>query len=672
MIGKDRLTGTLYRHEVRMLLRDRRMVVLSIVISLVVMPLLLFSSLLMEERRQKRLEKITYTYAIVGSGAGFVRALITEADALGKEDGSANPNLEEKNVADPKASLAQRDIQFFVEATGLESGDPGSETQIPAVKISYQGNHDRSRTGARKMRELLESARESRRHMLLRSKGFPVDPEAVLPIREEDIATRGQVSGSTLGRFLTVMLMLFLFTGGSIVATDSIAGEKENGTLETLLTTAADRIEIVGAKLLAILSVALFITVTQVLNLLIYVGLGVIPLPENFVLKVPPFTSLVLFFLFFPLAVLTSGLLLMISGRAKTFKEAQLYFTPVLLIGALPGLAAVLPGIELRSAVVLVPIANTSVAVREILTGRFDWLFLSITWLVTATVAAWTLWATMRLLSVERLITAGDMDKADWTGGDALFQRHVLVWFGVIWVVILLVSLNLETDSPMVYQVLFNIVLAMGGGSFLMIRRYRLAPREALSLKAPKPAVWLGVLGGVPAGYLTAVGIFALANRIFPVPEEMLESFQRALVPQGVPLWQMLLFIAILPGIFEEIAFRGLLLHGLRRRFHPATLCVVVALIFGLFHTSLFRIIPTAFLGLILTAVTLLTGSIYPAMVWHGLNNGFGLLASSPAAPIESLGAPVFLGAVLVLALSFWIIYRNRTPYPDLRPWSRQ
>ena len=63
----------------------------------------------------------------------------------------------------------------------------------------------------------------------------------------------------------------------------------------------------------------------------------------------------------------------MISAYAKSYKEAQLYFFPVYLVSLFPSVAGVLPGIRLRSAVVAVPLANVSVAVKEIMVDKFDW-----------------------------------------------------------------------------------------------------------------------------------------------------------------------------------------------------------------------------------------------------------------------------------------------------------
>lgn len=101
----------------------------------------------------------------------------------------------------------------------------------------------------------------------------------------------------------------------------------------------------------------------------------------------------------------------------------------------------------------------------------------------------------------------------------------------------------------------------------------------------------------------------------------------RAILPAEVPLWELLLLVAVLPGICEEITFRGVLLHGLRRRLRSVALCLVVRGIFALFHLSLVRLLPTFLIGIVLAALTLVTGSLYPAVLWHALSNAFAILA---------------------------------------------
>jgi len=316
---------------------------------------------------------------------------------------------------------------------------------------------------------------------------------------------------------------------------------------------------------------------------------------------------------------------------------------------------------------VIVPLANVSVAVREILVGKFDWPMIGLTFVAMATAAFWTVRASARMLSQERLITSSEADVADFAGGPALFPKRVLRWYALLGVILISVALNVPQLATLRRQVLFNELVLFLAGPLLMIWRYRLNLKEALAFRTVKPAVWLAALLIIPSGNLVGIGVFRLADLVIPVPRQMLEQFGQELTPPGMPMWQIILLLAVLPGICEEIAFRGTLLYGLRRKFRPAGLAVVVGLIFGLFHVALFRIIPTGFMGVVLTAIALFTGSIFPGMVVHAGNNAFAFWAGRQGYPLAGLNWPLYLAALAIFGLSFYILYRNRTPYPDLR-----
>ena len=694
----------LLRHEMRMLMRDRRTIVLAIVLPLLVTPLMLFSAKIMNDRRMRKLEEIEYQYALTGSRADWFRTLIaeTKGKALppstaekGEEGGSSAFKFVEMRVTDPAAALKSGEIHFYLEALGgleadalpksadaEERGGPmerrsrasnpifAEETRlrgVPLVLIHFKADRDASRAGRTKMRELLLRERRNLTDGILRQGRFPVDPKDVAEIGDTNIASASQVTGSWIGRFLTVFLLMFMLSGGSVVAMDIIAGEKERGSLETLLTTAASRAEIVAAKQLVIIAVAFVITFIQVANILVYITFKIIKLPEDFVIEAPPVTVVTLLLLFIPVAALVAAVLLMISAYAKSFKEAQLYFFPVYLLSLIPALAGVLPGISLRSAIVVVPLANVSVATREILVGKFDWPMLVITFIAMVATASWVVRASAHMLSQERLISSSETESADLLGGAALFPKHVLRWYAVLGVLLFAVNLNVPQLAPLRRQLLFNQLGIFLGGSLLMIYRYRLSIREAWALRPVKPVVWLATLFAIPSSNLVAVGVFRLANYIIPVPKQMLEQFGRELLPQDIPMWQLIIFLSILPGICEEIGFRGTLLYGLRRKYRPVSLAVAVGIIFGLFHITLFRIIPTGFLGIILTAMALLTGSIFPSMLLHAGNNAFAVWAGQAGIPLGALDWWLYLAAAVIFALSFYLIYRNRTPYPDLR-----
>ena len=472
------------------------------------------------------------------------------------------------------------------------------------------------------------------REQRLAAAGFEVPPDELLPLERIETASEDQTSGLFLGRILTAIIVMMMLAGGSIVATDALAGEKERGTLETLLTTAASRIEIVTAKNLSILAVAFATSVLNIANIVLWMQLDVIAAPAGLKLVIPVGAALLLLFLYAPAAVLLSSSLLLVSGRSKTYKEAQLLFAPVMLVSLAVAAIPVLPGVALRSAIVLVPIANLGVAAREILTGHYDWALIAAAWAVTAAAAAVLARASVRTLSAEKLITASDIDAADLTGGPTLFPRRVGRWFAALWALLLVWQLNIGSGIDGRLLIVINMAI-FGAAAWLMIARYRLPVRETLSLKAPPPAAWLGVLIGAPAGLVLADGVVRLASLAMPIPEAWIEAMAETL-GADIPVWQMLFFFAVLPGIFEEIAFRGVLLHGLRSRLEPVQLVLVAGIVFGFFHVDLFRIPPTSLLGVLLVIAVIRSGSIYPAMAWHALHNTLAL----GSARAEQIGLP--------------------------------
>ena len=675
----------LYLHELRMLLRDRRTVFLSIVLPLVLFPVTIYGVKASRARRAKTLQATEYKYAVQGTWAAEVRALLAAAVPTKPESAKPAYQLKEVDVDDPAAALRARRIHFYLQALSAADADalpvapeePGKAERAgkparrrppgtPLVLIHYQADRDNSSAGQREVRQRLDEARRRLADARLAERGFTTASRDVFPLEETNVGSAAQVTGRTIGRLLTVFVFMLMLTGGLSVSMDSIAGEKERGTLETLLTTAAGRAEIVAGKLLVILSVMLTITVIQLGNLAAYLWLRVIPLPADFVIELPPASLLALALLLLPLAAFAAVLLLTISGYSKSYKEAQLYFMPVYLLSLLPAAAGAVPGLPLRSAIVAVPIANVSVAVRDVLMGRRDWPMLLAVSVVMSIAAALLLRSSARLLSAERLIVGGRAEEVAPAGGPALFPYRVMRWYALAWVVIFTVAANVPELGTLRGQIFFNeaVILLL---PLAMIAAYRLPVREALALRPVRPVVWLAIAAAVPSGHLAALGVFRLTSLVLPVSPETLEQYAKMMMSPGVPTWELYVLVAVLPGVCEELAFRGVLLYGLSRRLRPVTLVVAVSAVFALYHVSLFRLVPTAALGAVLTVFALLTGSVVPGIVAHIGNNALALWAGLAGVPLLELDPWVYVAATFVLGLCLWILYRTRTPYPGLR-----
>ncbi len=681
-----RTVSALVVNDLRQLARNPRVLVFAVALPLVVWPLMWFLTSLTTERRQERIESRTYFYAVADEAAAAERAADTltwlerALAAIGDDDSaedagaSDGPAMRFERVAAPddfETALDEERLHVHVAWEAAADADGQDENvdretvgsagdDAPRIVLSYRADLDASGTAEGFLRRALERTRVEIREGRLAAAGFETPPGDLLPLERIETASEDQTSGLLLGRILTAIIVMMMLTGGSIVATDTLAGEKERGTLETLLTTAASRIEIVTAKNLSILAVAFATSVLNIANIVLWMQLDVIAAPAGLKLVIPVGAGLLLLFLYAPAAVLLSSSLLLVSGRSKTYKEAQLLFAPVMLVSLAVAAIPVLPGVALRSAIVLVPIANLGVAAREILTGHYDWPLIAAAWVVTAAAAAMLARASVRTLSAEKLITASDIDAADLTGGPALFPRRVGRWFAVLWALLLVWQLNVGGGIDGRLLIVINMAI-FGAAAWLMIARYRLPVRETLSLKAPPPAAWLGVLIGAPAGIVLADGVVRLASLAMPIPEAWIEAMAETL-GADIPVWQMLFFFAVLPGIFEEIAFRGVLLHGLRSQLKPLQLVLVAGIVFGFFHVDLFRIPPTSLLGVLLVIAVIRSGSIYPAMAWHALHNTLAL----GSARIEQIGLPDqptwwhYALAALAILLAFRLMQGRR------------
>ncbi|MFV2006848.1 MAG: ABC transporter permease subunit [Longimicrobiales bacterium] len=670
----------IYGLEIRSLLRDGRTVFVSIVLPVILMPLLLLASTRVEQARQQRENTRHYKYAVVGSDSTFMLELLQ--DSVGQDGGepadSAAPTFETVATRDALHDLEARAIEFFVDGVGPEewraflAEDTARADELedfhdtPVARVNFRSNRRSSTAGARQMRTRLADIRRVRRDSVLVRAGFPIDPDNLAKLDVRNVASEVEVAGARLGRMLTLFVLLLMMAGGGVLATDTLAGEKERGTLVTLLTTGATRAEIIWAKLLAVTSVALVIVLIQIVNLWIYLGLGLIDVSSGFSVSVAPVTAAVLFVLYVPAAALASGVLLITSAYAKTYKEAQLLFMPAMIGLLLPTLAPFLPEVSLSSAIVLVPLANVAIAARDILVGQANWLMVGVAWLVTAAAAAYAGRFAARALEDENLVAGADSDRAEFIGGPALFRKRVLQWFVVFWAVKVLLELNIGFDDIR-WTAVFHVGVVFLAAPLLMIWQFKLNVREALALRVPKPGVWLGVVLGAPAALIVVTGFFQLVNLVLPMPRELIESFGQTILPEGIPVWQIVILLSVIPGIVEELTFRGALLHGLRRRFSPVVLSLVVGGIFGFFHFQIFRIPSTALLGVILAGITILTGSIFPAMLWHAINNALALYLGSEGVDLAGGSWMTYTGSVVALGLALWIIWLNRSLYPDLK-----
>jgi sodium transport system permease protein len=224
------------------------------------------------------------------------------------------------------------------------------------------------------------------------------------------------------------------------------------------------------------------------------------------------------------------------------------------------------------------------------------------------------------------LMPKRDIRPAAWPAAS-----DAIVWFCVAFILMYYVGAVIQTRSPQLGLIatLWGVLLLP---TLLIAKRLRLDFRETFQLK---PAPWQGLtaalLMGLGASIVLSIGIGWLESNFLPMSDEMKQEMSRQMAeffpkPENALQWASLLFIgALSPAICEELLFRGFILQGLRGSVRPWVAVVVTALLFGLLHMSIYRLAGTTALGVLMGFLVLRTGSIYPAMLFHFVNNALAL-----------------------------------------------
>lgn len=225
-----------------------------------------------------------------------------------------------------------------------------------------------------------------------------VDPQKLaaiikpVDVQKVDTADKRENIGEKFGAVIAYILIPLCLLGASYPAIDMGAGEKERGTLETLLICPISRISIVLGKFLTVLTTGLvgaLITVGSfgIWGAIIgsFAGMAVVQEAMSAIAV----TELILIFsLLLPISAVFAALLLAISIYARTFKEAQNYISPLSILIFLPLVAAMMPGVELNAKTALVPVMNVALAIKELIKGTADYMMLALIFGSTLVLAA--------------------------------------------------------------------------------------------------------------------------------------------------------------------------------------------------------------------------------------------------------------------------------------------
>jgi sodium transport system permease protein len=292
---------------------------------------------------------------------------------------------------------------------------PGFQAAIahgerPGVKIYIFRDDLKSMLGASRVEKLFTEYRDAMVRGRLASENLPASLMKPFDIDQQNVVSDEKVAGESYGGLITYLVVLMCMTGAMYPAMDLTAGEKERGTMETILSSPIARTHLVLGKFLVVLTASL---ATATLSAISMGGSFAIlsrfakdqSMGEGFpILTIHPKTIVAVFVMALPVAVLFSAVLMTISLFAKTFKEAQSYLTPMTFVVIVPAIAAVLPGIELTSKLALIPILNVSLLCKELVTGTYHWNYIALVFFCTCLYAGVALFLAVKMFQRESVL----------------------------------------------------------------------------------------------------------------------------------------------------------------------------------------------------------------------------------------------------------------------------
>lgn len=400
---------TIYLKELRDMLRDRRTLLSIIIIPTLVMPLMTFGfGKVATNVVSKAREEIPTVVILGGEDSPGVVAALKASKKLNIVPQGADSKAEVKAKISDKKIRAAVELPYRFE-TGLKEG-----AAAPVIIYHYQGEL-KSSLGAGELETFFRELREKTTTGLLAERSLPATLVRPFEFKRENVAPAEKVGGNIIGGFIPYLIIILCFTGAMYPAMDLTAGEKERGTMETLLCSPVARVDIVLGKFLMVLTGSLSAMGCMLLSMgttafiggFLAVGgtKGLIsavagsPLPA-----IDPYGLLGVLAMVLPVAVLFAAVAFTISLFAKSHKEAQSYLAPLMIVIIMPTVIGMLPGIDLDLKLAFVPLLNLSLVCREMLSGVWHWNYIAIIFGSSCLYAAVALALAVRMFNREDVI----------------------------------------------------------------------------------------------------------------------------------------------------------------------------------------------------------------------------------------------------------------------------
>lgn len=628
--------GILFKKEMTEILRDKKTLIIMLIMPLIVYPAMLIGlslgiSMIMQSQADDS-QKVGYSI----EDEGYIQPL-KEIYEKQKDDFDYNIVFQSADKENEKNLQKEADIWVSFETVNDEV----------KIKVNYTSTDADSNYAEDTLKELSELYRDKVIYENLQAAGLtedflhPVTYEAIDSVSTTESV--GMYYGGLIGMLLITMIML----GAFYPAVDITTGEKERGTLETLLTLPVTNFQMIMSKFIAVSIVA---CVTAFISLIALGGsvlFLILAMPEdmtNDMIQLPLETILgnipLLFVALMATALLITAICMCFCVFAKSSKEANNYMTPIMLVIMMTSMVGLIPTIELNATFAIIPIVNVALLFKQVMSQHLD-IVLALT-----TIGVNLLYSVLIIWILAKMYDSEDIMFSDGFRSFRLFQKRsdiekgtvpatgdIIVALVVTFLLMVYVGGIFSAKNVFVGTVVTQlIILAV---PLVMTWYMKSDKKQLFSLNKP-------ILSKIPGSILLYIGTYLLSialstilSKCFPESLQNLNtSFDEIMNHSFIAVT---IVIALMPAIGEELLFRGLIFGSLRNKYKLVWAIVISAGIFGLFHTSIVKLIPTAMLGACFAFIVYKTGSIYISMFLHFLNNFISIISMKVPEIFENL-----------------------------------
>lgn len=354
---------TIFKKEMKDILRDRRTILTMIIIPLLIFPVLMNFTIRFQVRRvMKAKEKVLKTAVYLnGNDDQFLKV------------------LQERSDFEILTNVPFDSLEQYISSEKLDLGlvyDEEFDENITNNKTGTVELYFKSTNEDAVVKERLQKQLEKHKDFLLskRLEDFGLQPSLieVMEIKEKDLASMKEKAGEAVGGMIVYFFLIFSFAGSMYPAIDLGAGEKERGTLETLMITPVKKYEILTGKLMLVALAGVISSIVAFIGL--YYSIHSIDEIPRFIFNaignlMNGTSILMLASIILPMIVFFASVQLGLSFYAKSFKEAQSIINPFVIVMVFPLIFGMMPGVKLSAANAWIPALNVSLAAKEIIGG---------------------------------------------------------------------------------------------------------------------------------------------------------------------------------------------------------------------------------------------------------------------------------------------------------------